>query len=535
MDQYAMYLRKSRADLEAEAHGEGETLARHEAALTRLAVRQGLDVVRIYREIVSGDTISARPEMQNLLSDVRAGRYAGVLTMEVERLARGNTIDQGVVAEAFSLSRTKIITPAKIYDPTNEFDMEYFEFGLFMARREYKTIVRRMQAGRAASAQEGLFPGGTAPYGYVKVKLPGRKGFTLEPHPDEAPVVRLIGELYAHDQIVDGKRVSMGCSRIARHLNSLGYLTRSGKPWSPYSVNAVLTNDANYGRVRWQYRKEVKSINSKGEIVVSRPLNRSGALSAKAIYEPLFSPQIQESIRLKKDSRAAPPTPWGRETQNPLAGLITCGLCGRAMLRLPSPRSNDSLVCHSLDCPCVSSLLSLVEAKTLDLLRSWLVHHELHIQSPETLSPHEPRMEAVKKAVTAADKALATLSHQQSRLQDLLEQGVYDAATYFERSRELAQRKSAKKEELSTLRAELDALTAAQEEETIFYPRVRTVLELYADAPNAAEKNRLLKSVLSKIVYTRTEGGRWAPSDNFSLVLYPRLASLRLLPISSED
>ena len=29
---YCIYLRKSRADLEAEAHGEGETLARHEHA-----------------------------------------------------------------------------------------------------------------------------------------------------------------------------------------------------------------------------------------------------------------------------------------------------------------------------------------------------------------------------------------------------------------------------------------------------------------------------------------------------------------------
>ena len=34
---YCIYLRKSRADAEAEAHGEGETLARHERALLDLA------------------------------------------------------------------------------------------------------------------------------------------------------------------------------------------------------------------------------------------------------------------------------------------------------------------------------------------------------------------------------------------------------------------------------------------------------------------------------------------------------------------
>ena len=34
---YCMYLRKSRADLEAEARGEGETLKRHENILLELA------------------------------------------------------------------------------------------------------------------------------------------------------------------------------------------------------------------------------------------------------------------------------------------------------------------------------------------------------------------------------------------------------------------------------------------------------------------------------------------------------------------
>ena len=37
MEQYLIYLRKSRSDLEAEAHGEGETLSRHEHTLLELA------------------------------------------------------------------------------------------------------------------------------------------------------------------------------------------------------------------------------------------------------------------------------------------------------------------------------------------------------------------------------------------------------------------------------------------------------------------------------------------------------------------
>ena len=78
--------------------------------------------------------------------------------MEVERLARGDTIDQGIVQRAFQYSGTQIVTPAKTYNPNNEFDEEYFEFGLFMSRREYKTIRRRMRAGVTAAVKEGKWP-----------------------------------------------------------------------------------------------------------------------------------------------------------------------------------------------------------------------------------------------------------------------------------------------------------------------------------------------------------------------------------------
>ena len=48
---FCMYLRKSRADAEAEARGEGETLARHEKALLEVSKRGHYNVTEIYREV----------------------------------------------------------------------------------------------------------------------------------------------------------------------------------------------------------------------------------------------------------------------------------------------------------------------------------------------------------------------------------------------------------------------------------------------------------------------------------------------------
>ena len=90
MNRYFMYLRKSRKDEEAEAHGEGETLARHEHILTKLYKKMSIssNQIDIFREIVSGETISARPVIQQVLDLVNSGVYSGGFVYEIERLAR---------------------------------------------------------------------------------------------------------------------------------------------------------------------------------------------------------------------------------------------------------------------------------------------------------------------------------------------------------------------------------------------------------------------------------------------------------------
>lgn len=89
LEKYCIYIRKSRKDMEAEERGEGDTLARHEAALMDLAHKMGLHITAIYKEIVSGETIAARPVMQQLLNEIEQNVWSGVLVMEIERLARG--------------------------------------------------------------------------------------------------------------------------------------------------------------------------------------------------------------------------------------------------------------------------------------------------------------------------------------------------------------------------------------------------------------------------------------------------------------
>ena len=289
-EQYCAYLRKSRADRDAELRGE-DVLARHRAMLMELSQRIDKPITKFYEEVVSGDTIQDRPVMQELLNDVEQGLWAGVFVVEIERLARGNTRDQGLVADTFKYSGTQIITLTKTYDPDNESDEEYFEFGLFMSRREYKTINRRLQNGRIASVKEGKYVGGTAPYGYERIKIPRQKGYTLRIIESEANIVRMIFNWYCVGEMQpDGTYARLGAETIATKLDSLGIVPRQAKNWSKASIADMLRNPTYAGMVRFGYDKEVKVVQNNKIVKVRR--RNSECILVKGLHPAIVSVEL---------------------------------------------------------------------------------------------------------------------------------------------------------------------------------------------------------------------------------------------------
>ncbi len=513
---YCIYLRKSRADEEAELRGEEDTLARHERALLDLAKRQKLNITAIYKEVVSGETISARPQMQRLLSEIEQGCWEGVLVMEVERLARGDTIDQGIVAQAFKYSGTKIITPSKTYDPNNEFDEEFFEFGLFMSRREYKTINRRLQRGRIASVKEGKWVGNRPPYGYVRKKLENQKGFTLEPHPEQADVIKLIFSLYTQER--------MGVSLIANRLNELNIPAYKGGQWVPASLRDILSNPVYAGKIRWNWRPQTKKVVD-GEVIIERPKSKpEDWILVDGLHEALIDQKTWEQAQELLAVQNPLPIPRIKTLKNPLAGLIVCSVCGRRMVRKPYKSGYpDTLMCPLTGCPNVSSHLYLVEEKLLEALEEWLKEYLLDLRINETNKPANVQLGLIESSIKKLEDELKTYEEQMGNLHDLLERGIYSTETFLERSKILADRISSNEKHLSSLTAEFDKETSREKSKKTIIPKIERVLEVYNQTKDPALKNDLLKEVLEKVVYTKTVNGRHGKIDDFNLSLYPKM------------
>ncbi|WP_425447785.1 recombinase family protein [Dethiothermospora halolimnae] len=517
--QYCIYLRKSRADIEAEANGEGETLARHERILFGLAKKMKINITKIYKEIVSGETISSRPMMQQLLSDVEKGVWEGVLVVEVERLARGDTIDQGTVAQTFKYSNTKIITPMKVYNPANEFDEEYFEFGLFMSRREYKTINRRLQQGRMQSVKEGKYLGTIAPYGYKRKKLKNQKGYTLEPIPKQADIVRLIYKWYTSES----KRI--GVSLIARKLNNMKVPTAKGGDWTTSTIRGILGNPVYMGKIRWNARPVKKKVID-GEIIKERPrAKKKDVIIIDGLHEGIVDEKTFNLTQHYLAKNSTLPVPTRYKIKNPLAGLIVCGMCGRKMNRRPHKGDYpDTLMCTGPTCNNISSHLHLVEEKLLSALEDWLDNYKMKINNAEKQNS-DLEVDVIKKSIKELDKELETLEKQFNKLHDLLEQGIYSTEKFLERSRVLNEKINTINNDKETLKKSLKDFSAKEKNKKLIIPKVEKVIEGYKHIKDPAKKNKLLKEVLEKVVYTKTVNGRWhGKKDDFELLLYPKIS-----------
>lgn len=465
MTKVAIYLRKSRDE---DNESRDITLARHERQLIEYCDRNNLYIEKIYREVVSGESIAARLEMQRLLVDITSGKYDGVVCMEIERLSRGNQVDQAEILEVFKKTGTKIYTLSKTYDFSNgnEIDEEFFEFGLFMSRREYKVICRRLSRGRTAALLEGYYTGSVLPYGFNKERQD--KGYVLIPNKEEAAIVKLI-----YDKFIGG----LGITEIARYLTSQGFKPRSANSFEPVRIREILKNKTYIGYLHVKNEKIAETW-------------------VKGKHKPI----IEEDIFYKVQSLLSVTRPRVKKDHvvvNPLSGLVRCDNCNRFMVASAGGSGERYLKCIGLNCETKSTKLKIVEAQIIKELSEELKGFKYYLdnQADEDKRKAESRnteIEIIKQAITKKEKALNTCC-------ELLEDGVYTRDQYFKRVTIL-------KEDIEALQANLETLKGISNDKSesirSTVPILEKCIEKYPEL-SPKDKNIILKSFIDKIEYNK--------------------------------
>lgn len=506
-----IYLRKSRKDLEEEkkAQDEGrgyDTLERHRKQLLDLAKRERHNIIDIYEEVVSGEYISERPVMQKLLREVESGIAEAVLVMDMDRLGRGDMVDQGTIYRVFRYSETLIITPTEIIDPNDENQELTFSIKSLIAREELKAIVKRMQRGRRASANEGKSITKVPPYGYLR-----DENLKLYPDPEKSWVVKKIYEMVASGS---------GRQAVAQELDRLSIKPPEGEYWNPSTISSIVKNEVYLGQIIWGKMKYIKRNGkyTKKKIPPERWQRHENA------HEAIVSEDLYEKANSAHSKRWRPPTVQTKKLSNPLAGILICDLCGHSMVYQPrKDRPNPQVRCVQPSCKSIQkgAALSLVEERILQGLKEIVEAFELEETMFQMKTQTSNELPVKEKALENKQNELNELQKQKNSLHDFLEKGVYDIDTFMERQKTLVIRLKQAEDEAKILKDEITREKHQEENIMEFMPKVKSALEAYHSTEEIEEKNRLLKTILEKATYLRKK--EWKKKDEFVVQLYSKV------------
>ena len=496
MDVYAIYLRKSRSDDESESVE--ETLKKHKKILTDLAARKGLYVGEIYQEVVSGaESIEGRPEIQRLIQDCYAGKYRGIIIVEITRLSRGSQGDAQKILDCLKYSNMNngvlVVTPTKTYDIAhNSDDEEYMEFELFMSRREYKMISKRMTRGKLQCIVEGEYMSSYRPYGWDVIKV-GKKR-TLTPKPDEYEVGRMI---YAW------KIEGLTPYKIACNLTTMGVPTYTGNSseWSKETIKEFLRNPVNMGKVRWNDRMQVK-VMADGELKTSRP--RSNHTDHYMLYDGIHKDKAmvtEEEWKLANKDFKADRTKSNMKLTNVLAGLLVCQKCSKMMAHNSYKRKKGTVSPRFLHpagqlCKVKSAIADDVLKAVAHSLRLYIEDFELKIDGMPAVNE-----DTVAMQIESLNKELRKTKRILEKLHDDYEAGdIYTPNEFVERKAKHKERIESIQEQIAVLE---DTIPEKEEYEEKLL-KLTDALDALED-PNleAEDKNRFLKEIVDKIEFSR--------------------------------
>ena len=375
------YLRKSQSDdplLTVQ-----EVLAKHEAILDEWSEKHLGGVVpekNKFREVVSGETIKERPEINKVLRLIESPKIKAVKVVEPQRLTRGDLEDIGRMMKLLKHTNTLVITPERIYDLRDEYDWNAFEAELKRGNDYLKYTKKILNRGRLLSVSQGNYLGTVAPYGFNKcwVMDGKRKCPTLQENKEHADVVRLMFDLYVNKD--------MGCASICKYLDKIGIKSPKGGKWSQEAMQKMLQNQHYIGKVVWNLRRTIEIV-EEGEILKTRPTSKIGEyLVYEGRHEGIVPLELFQAAQEKRgrNHRAKPTT----KIRNPLASLLWCQ-CGRAMsLRTyrkdGKERAPARLVCDGQrHCGTGSVLYDEMIEKVVGILEQCIEDFEIRLQNDE--------------------------------------------------------------------------------------------------------------------------------------------------------
>lgn len=287
---YCLYARKSSEAEEKQALSIDSQIKE----MLSLATRDGINVVEVYRESHSAKDCGMRPVFNDLINDIRIGKFNAILVWHPDRLSR-NAGDLGALVDL--LDQKKLI---EIRTYSQRFTNNPNEKFLLMilgsqAKLENDNKGINVKRGLRTRVEMGLWPS-VAPTGYLNHPDRTMKCHVI-PDPTRSHVIRMAFEKMANEK---------SSIRSIYHWlkDDVKFLTRNGKPLTLSNVQIILRNNFYMGLIEYP-RKSGKWYAGKHEAIISQELFK----------------RVQEKLDKQRDTHK------GERKDFAFTRLMKCGMC----------------------------------------------------------------------------------------------------------------------------------------------------------------------------------------------------------------
>lgn len=286
---YCLYARKSTESEERQILSIDSQIKE----MLQLAEHEGLEVAEIKRESHSAKETGQRPVFNEIVDEIKQGKFNGILTWAPDRISR-NAGDLGKIVD---LMDAKLLVEIRTFGQrfTNSPSEKFLLMILgSQAKLENDNRGINVKRGMRTRVEMGLWPG-VAPLGYLNQKLIDKKCQIIV-DPVRAPIVKKIFEKVAYENY-SGRKIY---NWLRFELN---FYTRGNKSLTLSGIYRILDNHFYYGPFEY-------------------PRESGNWYQGK--HQPLITQELFEKAqaRLKRDQIV-------RENKEfAFTKLFTCGYCG---------------------------------------------------------------------------------------------------------------------------------------------------------------------------------------------------------------
>jgi DNA invertase Pin-like site-specific DNA recombinase len=285
---YCLYARKSSESEERQVLSIDSQIKE----MLQLAEREGLEIVAMKRESHSAKETGQRPVFNEIVEEIRDGKYNCILTWAPDRISR-NAGDLGKIVDLMDAGKLlQIRTFGQTFsnNPNEKFLLMILGS---QAKLENDNRGINVKRGLRTRVESGLWPG-MAPLGYINQKRMDKK-CQIIPDPDRAHIIKQMFEKVAHE--------GWSGRKVYNWLRfDLNFYTRGNKPLTLSGVYRIFDMPIYYGPFEYP---------------------RNSGQWYQGSHEPLITKELFDKAqdRLKRDKIV-------RENREfAFTKLFTCGMC----------------------------------------------------------------------------------------------------------------------------------------------------------------------------------------------------------------